>query len=77
MSTWGWVLIIVAVALVWGGVNLAWRAFSRPPRVRSEAMKALDEIYFAGDMSREEYARKKAELERKERQQAMGRKPSP
>lgn len=67
MEMWGWVIVILAVALIWGGISFAWRAFSRPPRVRSPAMKKLDEIYFEGDITREEYLRRKAELERKER----------
>jgi len=72
MNTLRWVIVIVAIALVWGGISMAWRAFSRPPRVRSPEMKALDDIYFAGDMTRDEYVRKKVELERKERQASKG-----
>ena len=67
MDTWAWVIIIVAVLLIWGGISIAWRAFSRPPRVRSREMKVLDETYFAGEISRQEYIRRRIELEQKER----------
>jgi uncharacterized membrane protein len=67
MDSLGWLFLVLAVALLLGAISTAWRAFSRPPRVRSAAMKALDERYFEGEIDRQAYLREKAALERKEK----------
>ena len=67
MESLGWLFLLLAVALLLGAISTAWRAFGRPPRVRSPEMKKLDEAYFEGDISREEYVQRKAELEARER----------
>lgn len=63
MDALGWLAVVIAVALLFGAISTAWRAFSRPPRVRSPEMKKLDKTYFEGEITREEYLRRKAELE--------------
>lgn len=63
MDALGWLAVVIAVALLFGAISTAWRAFSRAPRVRSPEMKQLDETYFEGEITREEYLRRKAELE--------------